>query len=199
MSDAATIVRVGPEHHGTRMSLADFAPADAEPGYTYELEKGIVVVDVPRLPHSLIVQRVREALILYKAAHPGRIFLIAGGSDSVIRLPVMESERHPDLTVYLTRPPADDDNPWDVWLPDIVVEVVSKSSAQRDYEIKREEYLRAGIRVYAIVDPLTRVAMLLTRRGDTWEEVRLAADAGLTIPHLPGFSLSLADVFSPVA
>jgi Uma2 family endonuclease len=181
------------------MSFADFAYAEAQPGYTYELEKGIIVVDVPRLTHSLAVQRIREAFYLYKAAQPGRIFLIAGGMDSVIRLPVMESERHPDLTIYFTQPPADDDNPWDVWLPDIVVEVVSKSSVQRDYEIKREEYLRAGIRVYVIVDPLTRTALLLTRHGDTWQEVSRATDATLTIAHLPGFVVPLSDVFSPVA
>lgn len=41
--------------------------------------------------------------------------------------------------------------------PDWVIEVVSPSDAQRDYDIKLFKYRAAGVREYWIVNPLTRV------------------------------------------
>jgi Uma2 family endonuclease len=189
--------RIGPEMHGMKISLEEFAPAETEEGYIYELEKGIIVVDVPRLPHSVVVRRIKKALERYDESNPGSIVHLAGGIDSVIRLPGMESERHPDITLYQTSP-TDPENPWDDWTPDVVFEVVSRSSVERDYQIKRDEYLRAGVRVYCIIDPQARTALVLSRKGDTWWETRLAANATLTLPTLPGFSLSLADLFAPL-
>jgi Uma2 family endonuclease len=197
MPTEAAIARIGPEMDGMPMSLAEFAQAEVDEGYLYELERGVVVVDGPRLPHSVVVRRLRRAIEFHDAAHPGRVVHVAGGNDSVMRLPGMESERHPDVAVYLTHPP-DPDNPWDSWTPDIVFEVVSNRSIQRDYELKREEYLRAGVRNYYIIDPLKRGALLLERIGDSWKEAWFGADAPLTIPILPGFNLPLASMFAPV-
>ena len=197
MSTPAVAIRIGPELHGTHMSLDDFAYAESVPGYLYELERGVIVVDVPRIPHEFAVQAVRDALVQYRLAHSGRVVLISGGTGSVLRLPGFQSERHPDITVYLTRPPEPDQGQaWNEWTPDLVVEVVSKSSVKRDYHIKREEYLAGGVREYWIVDPLTRVALALTRRGDVWHEERLDAAKTLTSTQLPGFGLPVSDVFA---
>ncbi len=38
--------------------------------------------------------------------------------------------------------------------PDLLVEIVSPSSRQRDYRVKLEKYTRAGVREYWIADPL---------------------------------------------
>ncbi len=192
----ATSLVIGPEHDGQPMKLEEFAHADAISGYRYELERGVIVVDVPRLTHELVVQNTREALTFYKRANPGRVFLVSGGMGSVLRLPGVQSERHPDITVYLHGPESADDNPWDYWVPALVFEVVSKSSVKRDYVTKREEYLLGGVREYVIIDSRDHTALALTRRGDVWDERRLTdADAYVT-SLLPGFSLSLADVFS---
>ena len=196
MADAGTIIRVGPQHAGQRMSLDEFARAAEQPGHTYELEKGVVVaVAIRGLPHALVVQAIRDALTAYRSAHPGSIYLTAEGGSAGVRMPEMESERHPDIAVYLTSPPTDDPQPWDFWTPDLVVEVVSPGSEQRDYEVKRDEYLKAGIRLYWVIDPQQRSATVFTRRGDTWEPRRLDEGASLSTPLLAGFELRLADVF----
>ena len=108
----------------------------------------------------------------------------------------MQSERHPDVAVYLTAP-ADPVNPWDAWIPDIVVEVVSAGNEahERDYRDKREDYLAAGVREYWIVDPVTRSLLVLRRTGDRWREIRPDATAGYSTGLLPEFELDVAGLF----
>lgn len=198
MSNAPAITRIGPEHQGTRMSLDEFAEARTRPGYHYELEEGVViVVDVPGLPHGRIIDRVRDQLAQYRKLHPGRIDYVGGGSEAALRFPGLQSERHPDLSIYLNPPPTGDEQPWAFWTPEIVMEVVSAGSANRDYTVKREEYLRAGVRLYWIIDPDAHSVLALLRRGDTWYEQHIPVTGALATPLLPGFELPLQQLFSP--
>ncbi|MBI4579378.1 MAG: Uma2 family endonuclease [Planctomycetes bacterium] len=198
MAEAAiSVPQIGPESHGMRMTLDDFARVEGQPGYIFELEKGvIVVVDVPGVPHAYIKQVVRDALVQYRLSHPQRVSLIAETSDSALRMPEMQSERHPDISVYLTAPPTEEAQPWEYWIPEIAVEIVSESSAHRDYHIKPDEYLKAGVRLYWIIDPRDQTATVLTRRGDKWREQKLDSTGALRTSMLPGFDLKLADVFA---
>lgn len=197
MADVLTVAEIGPESAGRRMSLEEFARVEGRPGFLYELEKGVIqVVDVPHGEHFLVVEFIRDRLTIYKHADSGRIRHIGGANEMALRMPEMQSERHPDIAVYLTPMPRDDPQPWEYWIPEIVVEVVSESGRDRDYRVKREEYLKAGIRAYWIIDPGPRTATVLTRYGDTWRERRLDTTGAIKTPVLPGFELKLADVFS---
>lgn len=190
-----TKIQVGPEDHGRRMSLEDFAEAEGKPGHLYELARGrVVVLDIPGLPHGLISQNVDIALRAYQAREPGTVYYAASGADCALRLPGMESERHPDRAVYLTAPP-EGDQPWNHWAPDLVVEVVSKGGEERDYKEKREEYLAAGVREYWIVEPEDQSVLVLTRRGDVWEERALRTSDTLRSSVLPGFEIEVAAFF----
>lgn len=198
MAEITAIQRIGPEHNGQPMTLEEFARSAGQPGYIYELEHGvIVVVDVPGVPHALVKQVIRNALVLYQTIHPHTIPLIAEGSDAAIRMPQMQSERHPDLALYLSTPPAADDQPWEYWIPDIVVEVVSRSSVDRDYQVKPNDYLRAGIKLYWLIDPRDRSATAFVRRGDEWREHKLTSNDTLRTHLLPGFELELSQLFRP--
>ncbi len=188
-------ILVGLEDHGRRMSLEDFADAEGKPGYRYELARGrVVVVDIPGLPHELTLQNIELPLRRYQLDHPDTIHLIAPGSGCALRLPGMSSERHPDRAVYLT-PPPDEEQPWDYWMPDLAIEVVSKGGEVRDYEEKREEYLAAGVREYWIVEPRDRSVLVLTRRADVWAERKLTSADVLRTALLPGFEVRVADLF----
>jgi Uma2 family endonuclease len=188
---------IGPQHQGKRMSLARFAHADATPGHCYELERGtIVVVDVPGVPHGRAVAFVRTALTLYQHEHPDSIDYIGGGTDSVVRMWELQSERHPDVTVYLNPPPTNDEQAWDEWTPDIVVEIVSRQSRRRDYGMKREDYLAAGVRQYWIIDPPRQSATILVRRGDTWRPTVLDRKGIVRTSLLRGFALRLSELFA---
>ena len=198
MASEVAVTRIGPEMHGMRMSLEEFAPAEGKPGYSYELERGVIIAERPLIPHSLVIGEIHAALGRCERGGNVKAFLRAGKGEAVLFLPGLQSERHPDISIYLTPPPSDDEMPWDVWTPDVIFEVVSASSIERDYVTKREEYLLAGVRAYCIIDPLARSALLLTRRGDIWNESHMTSDATVILPLLPGFSLLLAQVFAAV-
>jgi Uma2 family endonuclease len=198
MSKVAT--RVGPADAGRTMSLDEFAGAEAEPGWLYELSRGVVtVVDVPNPRHLLIIHAIRRQLHAYDAAHPGRIHSIASGGDCKLLIAGLESERHPDVAVYKSPPPEGetDDEIWSQWVPEIVIEVVSPSSRRRDYEEKPEEYLRLGVGEYWIVDeneepgPMT----VLRRSRGRWAEYKVIPPATYKTRLLPGLEFSIAEVF----
>src|SRR5438876_4366653 len=99
MLRAAT--KVGPADHGRKMSLAEFDKAEVQEGYLYELGRGVIVVsDVPNPRHLAQVLAIRRQLARYDLDHPGRIDNIAAGSECKLLLWDLESERHPDITVY---------------------------------------------------------------------------------------------------
>jgi Uma2 family endonuclease len=83
-------------------------------------------------------------------------------------------------------------------VPDVVVEIASKSTRKRDQTIKRALYERMGVSEYWIVDPKSEVVRVY-RRGDTvfGRPVELRRDAGgtLTTPLLPGLEIALDAVF----
>ena len=61
--------------------------------------------------------------------------------------------------------------------PDLAVEIVSPESVERDYGTKREQYRRAGVPEYWIVDEIEeKVTMLrLAAKGRTAKSVRARA------------------------
>ena len=187
---------IGPRDHGKRMSLDEFDRARGQDGYVYELSKGVVdVTDVPHLNHGLLVEAIREQLIAYKLARPGVISYLPGSNESKILLAADESERHPDLSVYL-EPAPDAPDVWSVWVPAIVIEVVSASSAKRDYEDKPSEYLGFGVAEYWIVDPVKGVMTANTRWRGTWRPKVVRPSRRYATPLLPKFTLDLKRVFA---
>jgi len=177
------------------MSLAEFDHAEGREGYNYELSRGVItVVDAPDRKHLLQVCAVREQFSAYWHAHPGKINLLAHGGECKILLADLESERHPDLAVY-QHPPVDDENLWATWVPEIVVEVVSPSSRQRDYVDKRKEYLDFGVREYWIIDEEKQQMLVLRRSGGRWIERITRPGEKYRTRFLSEFEFDLAGIF----
>lgn len=189
-----TKMLIGPEHHGRRMSLKEFDHAKVKEGYLYELSRGVIVVsDVPKTDHLAWWTRVRNPLIVYQEQNPGVIHTIAGGGECKILLTALDSERHPDLAIYKTPPPAGKDV-WSLWIPEIVVEVVSLSSAIRDYQLKREEYLDFGVQEYWIVDGPKQRIVVLQRFAGEWRQKTFRPGDKYKTKLLPGFVLDCSAV-----
>lgn len=191
-----TVLTVGPSDHGRRMSLDDFSRAEGRPGHRYELSRGVVtVVDVPNPQHLAQVNAIRRQLAAHDLAHAGQIHTVAGGGECKVLLADDESERHPDVAIYKTPPPEDEDDVWASWVPEIVIEVVSPGSEERDYGAKRDEYLRFGVLEYWIVDARRREVLILRRSRGRWVERVLRPPTLYRTRLLPGFEFACENVF----
>jgi Uma2 family endonuclease len=185
---------IGPGDHGRTASLDEFMSADFEEGYLYELSRGVIdVADIPGVSHGQIVRRVARLFMHYDDAHPGLIKYSGGGGECRIRLPGMISSRHPDQAVYLDPPPPLR-NPWTRWIPHIVVEIVSPGGEDRDFTLKREEYLRAGVHEYWIIDPAARELRVLVRDADVWSESVFKEGTAYKTDILPGLEVRLDEL-----
>lgn len=98
--------------------------------------------------------------------------------------------------VYL-RPPAGPKNRtvWRSWLPELVIEVVSPKSADRDYVEKRDEYWTLGVKEYWIIDASLRRVTILKRGRSDWTEKELHAGDVCETRLLPGFKLPCQVIF----
>lgn len=194
-----TATIIGPADHGRRMSLHDFDTATGREGKLYELSRGAIVVsDVPNPPHARQLERIRLSLDRYRLGRQGVIEHVFGGSECKLLIDPTQSERHPDLAIYKTPPPAEDSTVWLIWIPEIVIEVVSADSAERDYGEKPEDYLHFGVREYWVIDPLKQVVVIHCRVGGRWRLQSLTAGQKYaTPPLLPGFELDVTAALQP--
>jgi Uma2 family endonuclease len=80
--------------------------------------------------------------------------------------------------------------------PDLVVEILSQSTRQRDERLKLDRYDRFGVAEYWIVDPDRRAAKVYRRQSSRLHlAAELSAEGVLTSPLLPGLEVRLAEVF----
>lgn len=191
---STTTLKITPADNGRPMRLAEFDRADAEEGYLYELSRGIItVVDVPNRGHLACIVAIRRQLARYDLANPGIIHTVAGGSDCKILIEGLESERHPDVSIYKTEPPKK--NLWAEWIPEIVIEVVSARSRERDYNEKPTEYLAFGVQEYWIIDPAKKLMLVMKRSAGVWAETAIRPPKSYHTHLLPGFDFDCAQLF----
>lgn len=80
--------------------------------------------------------------------------------------------------------------------PDLVVEILSPSSVERDRTLKRSLYARHGVREYWIVDTDARTATVLLLQDGGLEAAGTYGERDtLTSPTLPGLALDVAALF----
>ena len=80
--------------------------------------------------------------------------------------------------------------------PDLVVEILSPSTATRDKTLKRVLYAKHGVREYWLVDPTAKTVTILCLGERGFDVVSTYGEGEiLTSPTLPGFTLNLDDIF----
>jgi Putative restriction endonuclease len=194
----AKSMTLGPRHHGRKMSLREFEFARVEEGHSFELARGYVVVSdlPPSYFHSMQLAVIRTRLGHYSLENPSAVHVVLNSVSCKLLIPTWESERHPDLAVYLTAPRGPKDRTlWRTWVPELVVEVVSESSRDRDYTQKRDEYWSLGVKEYWIVDAKLEQVLVLRRGRAKWTETTLGPADVCETKLLPGFKLPCRVVF----
>ena len=82
--------------------------------------------------------------------------------------------------------------------PDLVVEILSPRTRQRDLTTKRDLYARFGVQEYWIVDPDARSVAVLALAGDKYESVPSGESGAIQSRLLPGLTLTPEDLFMGV-
>ena len=80
--------------------------------------------------------------------------------------------------------------------PDLVVEIHSPSTTQRDLTAKRELYARHGVKEYWPIDPEARTVRILLLGDGDFVEVGIYKEGDtVTSPTLEGFSFRVEEIF----
>ena len=80
--------------------------------------------------------------------------------------------------------------------PDLIVEIRSDSTAERDETLKRKLYAERGVKEFWLVDPEAMTITVLLLSGDGYAEMAAhSRGQTLTSPTLDGFSVNLDEVF----
>lgn len=185
-------LQLGRADEGLRLSRRAFAEADFEEPWRYERVNGRLAVMAPSGDeHVDAVRSFLIKLIFYEAAHSDRVakvvpeawIAVEGGTDRIA-----------DLAVYLRSTSARRKIPAAV--PELVFEITSQGykNLRRDYEEKRDDYRRAGVREYVIVDRFDRRVTIFRRARTRIVEVVLTPEETYTTPLLPGLEIPLTGI-----
>lgn len=147
------------------------------------------VTPSPLTLHQRVVMRLGHHLMGYLDVRPlGEVF-VAPFDVVFSRFDVVE----PDL-LYISKDRSSIVTRKNVQgAPDLVVEVLSEGTAHIDRNTKQKLYSRFGVREYWVIDPEAPSAEI-HRAGQEGLQlvVNLPADASLTSPLFPGFSVPLS-------
>ena len=162
-------------------------------GKRYEvLEGDLVVSPSPKVKHQVLVGAVHEMLCTAQRAGCGRVLLAP--MDVVLSHPdVVE----PDLLFIATDRLGIVTENNVQGAPDLVVEVISEGSRQRDVITKRHIYERHGVRFYWLVDPEEEtVRVFELQSGAYGEPVTLKAGQQLGCALFPGITQDVGQLFA---
>ena len=189
------ILKLVAELAGVLLSPEEFdAVEECDELYNYELVHGVlVVVPLPAVEARAPNDQLGHLLRSYKDHHPQGAALDLTVPEHLIRTP--DSRRRADRVIWtgLGRIPNTRRDQ-----PTIAIEFVSASKRdfQRDYIDKRDEYLRAGVREYWIIDRFRRRMTVVRGGADPVTEIVITEQDTYTTPLLPGFELPLAQLLA---
>ena len=162
-------------------------------GRRYELYGGeVIVVPAPLPIHQVVALRLYDVIKPYAEA--------TGGLTLCAPLDIVFSEYdvlQPDVVFFdAERRRRIDLHSAIRIVPNLVVEVLSRSTAARDRGRKRSVFGDYEVPEYWIVDPTARTLEILENRGGRFEQVAaFDDDATVTAATLDGLSFTLADIF----
>ena len=172
------------------LTIRDFE-SFPDDGNRYEIIGGeLSVSPSPTLEHQRIVTRIVAAVERFFEDSPlGEVFP-APIDVELSNFDIVE----PDVVVVLDANASVKREKRIVGAPDIVVEIISPSSAMRDRVRKGALYAMNGVREYWLVDPGTRTFEVFALRPPDYVPVEQAAGS-IRSPLLDGFELDLERLF----
>ncbi|MBT9163719.1 MAG: hypothetical protein DDT24_00639 [Chloroflexi bacterium] len=160
----------------------------------YELLEGeLIMVPAPGFAHQRISSNIEFILQRFVRQH-GLGIILSAPFDVVLS---EERVFQPDI-LFVSRERLSIINPQNIRgaAPDLVVEIASPATAERDRFYKRAIYARYGVREYWIVDPEARTIEVTKLGEKDLETVKVYGEGeSLKSPLLEGLSMKLDEVF----
>ena len=156
------------------------------------IEGDFYVVPAPSIRHQTIAANVGTALRHF--VRRNRLGTVLWAPTDVVLSP--ESVVQPDI-VFVSNERSGiitEDNI--AGAPDLVVEILSPSTAERDRELKLTLYTRFGVREYWIVDPEENTVQVLGLGSEGPANVRRYASGSVESGILPELTIQLEEIFS---
>jgi Uma2 family endonuclease len=165
-----------------RMALSQITWQDVQQlpddGNRYEAIEGeLYVTPAPSIRHQRIAKRLMLALhrLLEEPGH-GELFFAPTG----VEFPATEEGVQPDLLFVSNERKGILAEPWIQGAPDLVIEILSPTTARRDRGVKRKLYERQGVSEYWIVDPEAEAVEVWAFSGTPGEPRAAASHRRLT-------------------
>ena len=191
-------LRIGPVDHGRPIPYEDFAAAEWQDGYQYELIDGILYVSpLANLPQGFVEDWIYSRLKEYMREHRQVINFVYNKCRVFVPGREDVTNPEPDLAAYHDFPVHRriDDIRWEDVSPVLVVEIPSADDPDKDFVRNLELYLQVpSIREYWILDTRQSAErptlIVYRRRGRRWQRpITVRYGETYTTRLLPGFEL----------
>jgi Uma2 family endonuclease len=188
--------KFGIESNGILMTPQEFDEADPEdfdPNWDYELINGVLVVSpIPLEQEADPNEELGHMLRSYQETHSLGKALDKTLAERYVK--TGRNRRKADRVIWagLGRLP----RRWET--PTIIVEFVSsrKRDRERDYEAKREEYRKAKVQEYWIIDRFEKIMTVHMLDNGGYRKKVVTAKQTYRSKLLPGFEVPLAKLFA---
>ena len=185
-----------PEEHYTYKDLRSWPE-----GERWELIDGVPydMTPAPGVPHQRISRRLERQIDGYLAGSPCEMFhapvdvFLPEGQEAEDEIDTLVQ---PDIFVVCDQAKVTDDGIKGA--PDLVVEILSPSTAQKDLTLKFRVYERAGVREYWVVHPVDHTLMVfrLTENGQYGRPDSYGETDEVPVGVLDGLTIELQRVFA---
>ncbi len=154
-----------------------------EKPYLEYIDGVVLQKPMPNKSHSRLVKLLILAIAAYEQKHGGD-----SGPEQRVALPDRSGYRIPDTAFWAPGRDNGDDS-----VPSLAVEVRSPGQTMAELRRKCRSFRANGVDVCWLVDPVSRTVEVFEGELDG---APLSADAALQTAVMPGFSLSLTDLFA---
>ena len=178
----------------TRMTADEYYAITVE-GDRKQLVDGEIVVNEPKLIHAALQGRLYFAL---------QAWVSAGEARGLVSLPTdVRMDKHnvygPDVLWFSAEHVPADLDAYPDRVPDLIVEIRSASTWRHDVGAKKRVYEAGGLPELWLVDDAADTVLIFRRSVSeprTFDvSLELGAGESLVSPQLPGFALSLEELF----
>jgi len=164
-------------------------------GVRYEVIQGVLyMTNAPDPEHQYAVVKITTTLDVFVSAHQAGVVYAA---PIEVHLPGIAQPVQPDICFIRQERRSIVGRKFIEGVPDLMVEVLSPSTARTDRRVKFDAYERAGAREYWIANPKTRTVEVYTLTPEGYD---LHGEFGpgeyVTSPVLPDLKFLAESVFS---